>query len=153
MGDLLNRALLAAECQVFCRYLLEQNAAADVVAAYQRAHEVGSIETAPRSALDLALLRVARIGPAFTRATDAFAAVAATSSVLRRKLILLIAILESRGPTATAIDTAVPGSRVSWMLAVAWHAGLSVLYACLAALLVAAPCAWYAVVGRREARP
>lgn len=128
MDESQHEEVLAAECHVFCQYLLGQPAPPDVVGAYRRAHDVGDVAGggAP-SALDTALLRVARAGPGRARGADTYAAVFARTSLLRRKLVLLVAILESREPTAAALDTAVPGSPAAWILGVVVRVAMFVL--------------------------
>ena len=99
--------------------------------------------------LDRALMQVAHWGPPFTRVADGYAATFARASLLRRKLVLLLAILESRRQTAAVLDTAVAGSRVTWALTVAVHVAVRVLVTCLAALLIVPLWAWHRVMGTR----
>jgi len=149
MGDTPRHNVLAAECQVFCRYLVERDAPDDILAAYDRAHEkgvVGSDGTA--TALDRALLRVARTGPILARAADAFAVTFAKPSLLRKKLVLLLAILESRGSTAAILDTATPGPRVVEVAVAGLHVARFVVTLCLASLLIVPLRIWYRVVDR-----
>jgi hypothetical protein len=134
--------VLAAECDVFCRYLLGQAPVSDVVAAYQRAHDVGSVRRLEPTVLDRALLDIARLGPALVHAADAFASVAARPSLLRRKLVLLLAILESRGSSAAVLDTVQPGSRVLWLAGLAGHAARWALAVVAGAALVMPRYAW-----------
>jgi hypothetical protein len=147
MGDVDPIEVLAAECRVFTRYLLDADTPSEVMAAYQRAHEVSAV--APRRAsrpLDRALLRVALLGPGFTRAADGYAAAFAKASVLRRKLVLLVAILESRQHTAAVLDTAAPGSRAAWVFAVGLRVATCALLVSLVMLLIAPLYAWYSLM-------
>jgi hypothetical protein len=142
------RDLLATECTTFIKYLVGRSAPPDVVAAYQQAHEVSAVERAGRApSLDRSLLRLARVGPASARVADAYAAVFARASVLRRKLVLLVAILESRGETAPMLDTAHPGPRARWFLEVGLRAIASVLMLCIAALVILPLTLWYRLSG------
>lgn len=139
---------LAAECGIFTWYLVERPVPADVVDAYLRAHAVSPVTASVSpQALDHAVLCVARIGPRFARAADAFAALAARGGLLRRKLVLLVAILESRGDTVRSIDRARPGSRVAWVAEVAGRALLSLLAVVAATALIAPMTAWYLIAG------
>src|SRR5262249_40949108 len=98
---------LATECDVFCRYLIDRAATPAITGAYARAHAIGSVEAdRPATAFDRRLLQFARRGPRFARMADSYAVIFARLSVLRRKLVLLVAILESIGSTAVVIDTA-----------------------------------------------
>jgi hypothetical protein len=136
---------LAQECDVLCRYLVRQPAAPDVVASYLRAHTIGSVASdGTTPAVDQALLSLARMGPRRARLADSYAAVFARSGVVRRKVILLVAILESRGATAAALDTAVPGSRLMWIAELAGHALLAAARLGVAVLLVLPMRLWYA---------
>lgn len=151
MDETFDRERWARECDLFCRYLLGRSPEPAVVAAYCRAHAVGVVERqlpAHPSARDRALLQIARIGPAFVRAADAYAAVFARSSLLRRKLVLLLAILESGG-AAAELDHATPGSRVSWILSTAIALAAVALRIAVAAVLVTLLLPWYAL---RDAR-
>jgi hypothetical protein len=143
---------LAAECGVFTAYLLGGPAPHDVVAAYTRAHALGVIGTTPASMLDRAALATARRGPVLARAADAFVAFAARGGLLRQKVVLLVAILESRGDTADRIDTAQPGS-IAGFFAEAAVRGLFTLSLAAAAAVVIVPLAgWYVVTGAPRAQ-
>jgi hypothetical protein len=85
---------LARECDVFCRYLLERPCDPYVLEKYALAHRV-TPHYAGGTRFDALLLRLAAAGPFGTHVADSYACLLARSSVLRRKLILLAAILES----------------------------------------------------------
>ncbi len=100
------QATLARECQVFCRYLVGREPAEYVARKYAEAHGGAGSWSAPvpfesacrfaaRDGFDAALLGVAARGPAWTSLADSYASMAARRSALRRKLVLLAAILES----------------------------------------------------------
>ncbi len=142
---------LAAECRIFTRYLVDGEAPTEVMAAYERAHKVSAVaphgNTPP---LDRALLRVAHMGPDFTRVADGYSAAFAKASLLRRKLVLLVAILESRQRTAAVLDTAVPGSRAAWVLTVGLRVTGCVLMVSLATLLIVPLYVWYSLADTHE---
>jgi len=140
---------LIAECRVFCRYLVGIGPPSDVVAAYQKAHALGVVNLGRPTPMDRALLRVAGMGPALARTADAYAAVFARSGLLRRKLVLLIAILESRASTATLLDTAVPGSLALWVVGVAIQSAAWTVRVALAAVCIIPLTIWYSFVGSR----
>lgn len=85
---------LARECEVFTDYLSGLNSNPYVVQKYLDAHE-RVIRYHPVSRFDRVLLRFATAGPYFTRLADSYARAFAPASTLRKKLILLLAILES----------------------------------------------------------
>lgn len=99
--------LLSVECEVFCRYLAGFEPPPYVVLKYIEAHESGRNGPIVRSddALEEALVRLARRGVVSARAADAYASVFRPSGTLRRKLVLLLAILETFGPTSARVDT------------------------------------------------
>ena len=113
---------LARECQVFCRYLAGLDATDDVVRAYQRAHDVSTLKLNAATPMDRALLQLASGGATMARIADSFAAPIAPGGALRKKLVLLLAILESRGASASRVDRAVPGSRALWVIDAVFHA-------------------------------
>src|SRR5262245_39508512 len=117
MLDSRTTSALRRECHLFSRYLVGTDAHADVVAAYIRAHELNRVTGAEHwTALDRALVRVSGWGPWSVRLADLYSAVFAKTSVLRRKLVLMVAILESRADTAEMMDTADAGSSLGWLV-------------------------------------
>lgn len=149
MDDIRADGVLARECRTFVGYLVGGDATPDIVSAYERAHTVSAVRASRVSApLDRALLAVARSGPRSARAADAFAGLFARASVLRRKLALLVAILESREPTAAMLDRPYAGARAAGFLAAVLNASASVARACLAMVVIGPLCLWYRVAGR-----
>lgn len=117
MTDVRGHAGLGAEFDVFARMLLGRAPDPGWASSYIRAHEAGTVDVGPATAMDRALLAMARISPATARAADAFAAVFSRSGLLRRKLVLVLAILESHAAPAAAMDTARPAPRPLWVVA------------------------------------
>jgi hypothetical protein len=142
-------AQLARECALFCRYLADVDATQDIVRAYQRAHEVETLKMNATTPFDRALLQLAAGGPALTRIADAFAGPVAPGSVLRKKLVLLIAILESRGASSERVDRAVPGSPVVWAIGAAFLGAGWLLRFVVGAMLLAPLRLWHAVSEQR----
>ena len=99
---------LAAECRVFCRYLTREEPSDYVLGHYARAR--ASAE-APAAApvLDRGLLALARRGPLLTRVADGYSRIFQPHSTLRRRLILLLAILENSPPSARSLNSAREG--------------------------------------------
>ena len=94
---------LARECVTLTRYLSGVDPTVAVVDAYQRAHAEDVITPRP-ARFDRLLTAVARRGPGWARAADSYATALARHSTLRRKLVLLLAILESSWPACETID-------------------------------------------------
>jgi hypothetical protein len=96
-------AELRAECERMCRYLIGGAPRSYVVEHYVRGHAVRPEWFAPRSAFDHTLEVAARVLP--LRVVDACSRFAASGSVVRRKLVFLLAILENSSPTCDAYET------------------------------------------------
>src|SRR4029453_12121155 len=101
-------------CRVFCRYLADVDATPDVIDAYRRAHAIDSLRLHAATPLDRALQRLAIAGAAFPPLAASFPGASRPASTLRRKLVVLMAILESRGASAMNVDRATPGSLPAW---------------------------------------
>ena len=87
---------LRTECEVFTRYLIDEPPSAHVVASYVRAHSVADL--APPDgvlALDHAAMRWARRGGLSLRLADVNARFFRKGGYLRRKLVLLLALIET----------------------------------------------------------
>ena len=84
--------LLERECRVFTRYLVGREPSEYVRAKYADAHTIVPAY-ATLDAFHRRLLGIARTGPAFTRLADAYTRAFAPRGALRKKLILLLAIL------------------------------------------------------------
>ncbi len=97
---------LAAECELFCRYLSAGAPTPYVLGKYAAACELRGTR-AGSGELDRRLLAFARRGPTATRIADVFARFLAPRSDLRRRLVLLLAILEST-PAAEELDRIEP---------------------------------------------
>ncbi len=109
MAEVLDR-----ECDVFCRYLSGEKASDYVRERYRAVHQRGSVEPAGgASAFDRALVAIARGGPFVARCADSHARVFATGGLLRRKLVLLLALLEVREPER--VDTVTHRSRAAFL--------------------------------------
>jgi hypothetical protein len=122
---------LAEECRVFTRYLVGSQPTTYVVDQYVKAHHV-SRKLSPADVFDQRLVAVAARRPLFARLVDSYARIFAPSSLLRQKLVLLLAILETAPPTCHVIDRP---PAVSGIVLVSQLAGKSLLW--LISLLVA----------------
>jgi NADH dehydrogenase len=142
--------LLDAECRVFCRYLSGEEPSEYVLAKYRAAHQPGALGPERGGAPPgRALVTFARRGPAAARLADSFAVLFARSGLLRRKLTLLLAILESTAPAGTLLDTADRGSVASFVLGMAAR-GVAFAGRVLVAALLCGPRFWAERTGKRE---
>lgn len=101
-NDFVDRNKLNRECNIFCKYLIHQKPNNYVVEKYHDAHIRGSISKL--IGFDNFLNNIASISPFFTKLSDVYTSIYLKRSAFRRKLILLIAILESCPPTCNCFD-------------------------------------------------
>ncbi len=106
---------LARECDAFARYLIGAVPAEYVARKYREAHAVSG-RFAARGRFDALLVRVAARGPVRAAIADAYACLLARRSALRKKLILLAAILESSPANCGWKDQADAGSAAGFTL-------------------------------------
>jgi hypothetical protein len=104
---------LDEECTVFCRYLINETPDRYVLNKYREGHEANPALKAPDSdRLEGLLVRIAKKSPFFANLVDAFTSIFSRFSVFRKKLVLLIAILESYGPLHHHFDSADKSGRL-----------------------------------------
>jgi hypothetical protein len=125
-------AELERECEVFARNLTGGGASDYLLRKYREAHERGVLG-AGSSAFDRSLVAVARRGTWWARLADAHARLCASGGLLRRKLVLVLALLEYREPER--VDGPVSRSPAGACLRAAWLGASFALLAGLAALL------------------
>lgn len=128
-------AAMDRECRRLARHLLDVEPDAYVLGVYRDAL-TRLPALAPRSPFDARLLAWSRRGAGWTRLADAYAALFARDAALRRRLVLVLAILESRAPFHQVVDAPLgrPGV-VVWaamaargLLAVATTAAAAVVF-------------------------
>lgn len=103
-------SLLESECRVFTRFLIGVAPEAYVIEKYVEAHGKVAALTGG-DAFERRMVRIAARGPVLAKAVDAYARLAAPRSLLRNKLVLLLAILESCAPSYRLLE-AVDGAAV-----------------------------------------
>jgi hypothetical protein len=107
-----NEHLMEAECKVFTRYLLGCQPAPYVVRKYADAHKV-SPAFSQGSRFDDFLVRVASVHPMLTKLADSHARMFVATGLLRKKLVLLLAILETSGPSYHLMDATDRGGKAA----------------------------------------
>lgn len=90
-------ASLERECVTFTRLMAGSAPNAFLIAKYVSAHQVSAAFTS-QDTFDAWIIRVARMAPILARVADAYARHFAPHSVLRRKLILVLALIETLPP-------------------------------------------------------
>ena len=98
---------LGRECEVFCRYLIGRAPDAYVLAKYAEAHRL-TTDYSGGSRFDGLLVRFAAWGSFSASLADSYASLFARQGILRRKLVLLLAILESCSPAHGFLDAIEP---------------------------------------------
>jgi len=132
-----NEPLLARECAVFARYLAGVEATPYLVNAYARGHaQMPAWRAGPPDRAERFLLAVARVHPTFTRIADGYARHVRPTGLLRQKLVLACAILESSPPAHDWLNTARTGSLPLTVLRIAGTGVASVLATLLGFLLL-----------------
>lgn len=124
----MNREHLARECGVFTRHVVGAAPTPYVVRKYTEAHERRADVFEPRQRFGAFCVRLASVAPFTARMADAWCRLFAPRGVLRRKLVLLLAILETAPPFHAELDV-VRGSRAGQIAAlvvgaVGWVAAL-----------------------------
>ncbi|MFM7297182.1 MAG: hypothetical protein ACKO4Q_08165 [Planctomycetota bacterium] len=132
------RVELERECDVLARYLGASAGDEYVRAQYRAAHDAGVVELPGTSSFERTVVAVARHVPVLSRPLDAHARVFAPSSLLRRKLVLLLAILEVRAPHDEELDTPTGSSVLAMFARMAWL-GLVFLAALFLGSLLSVP--------------
>jgi hypothetical protein len=101
---------LERECRVFTEYLLGCAPHPYVERKYADAHRIApAFSTGSR--FDFFLIRAARSHRGITKLADAYARLFVPASLLRKKLVLLLAILETCSPSCHLIDSAESGGK------------------------------------------
>lgn len=123
---------LVRECDTFCRYLAGADAPDNVRAKYREAHDLGVVAIEPANTrFDRALVRFARLGTFATRLADVHARFFANGGLLRRKLVLLLALLESHADTVGRVDAPTVAGPIGFVVETALRMTVFVLLALL----------------------
>ena len=142
---------LEHEARVFSRYLLGSAADTSLLGIYAAAVESGAAGAWPDArAFDRLLARIGRLHPAATRAVDAYARHFRPASPVRKRLILMLAILESHAGPYAALDRVDGGGRALVFLRIG-GAVLGSLFVLAAATLFLGPL-HLVLAGRRGER-
>lgn len=128
---------LEKECRLFAAYLIGQTPSGYVVEQYARAARVhGLAQDKDFPCLDRATVKIARCGRVFARWIDAYCALFRRGGALRRKLVLLSAILEHVAPASDNFDRVPPSGAFQTILAVTGYGVKFVLSLLMGTLLM-----------------
>jgi hypothetical protein len=138
---------LETECRTYCRYLVHADPAPYVVGKYLEFHALREFRVDP---FDRFLLAVSARRPFLARLADCYASRFQKTSVVRKKLVLLLALLECSAASFSYLDSPDSGGRTAAYLRLPFQGVLYVLNL-MAALVVFSPVRLYLLsAGRRE---
>ena len=130
---------LERECDVFARYLTGRVAEAYVGRKYQEAFGVGQkAQLAVCGRFDQLLLTLAGTHPLLTRVADIYSRFFSSGSVVRRRLVMLLALLESDAVSIQRLDFPTCGGLAGFVLGMGVR-GLVSLLLLVPALLILLP--------------
>ena len=110
-------AALARECRVYGRYLLGLVPGDYVTGKYTEAFGSGRQQAlAARSRFDRILLSLAAVHPLLTRAVDLYARFFCPAAAIRRRLVMLLAIIETHAQSVARLEHPVAGGIPGLML-------------------------------------
>lgn len=112
-----NDKRIERECRVFTIYLLGLEPDDFIRGKYAQAFGPGQrLNGLTETAFDRLLGRLAAIHPLITQGIDSYARIFFPQSLVRRKLVLVLAILETWGPTTVKTDYVDESSRIGLVL-------------------------------------
>ncbi len=143
---------IRAEAALFCRYLVGASASSYVVAKYASGQKVlpGATGRARGDAFGERLVRFALRGRVHTQLADTYARFFAPYSLLRQKLVLMLAILENSPEIGRALNSSLSASRIATCVSLLQHA-LGTATSLVVAVLLLGPLQIY--VGLRGEAP
>ncbi|HEX8069702.1 MAG TPA: hypothetical protein VF546_07120 [Pyrinomonadaceae bacterium] len=125
------------ECVAFARYLVRQTPSAYVQGKYREAHAAGGLcQRRAGDHFDHFLLHAAARHPRAARLVDAYTAVFCKRATVRKKWVLLLAIMESCGPSYLYFDAPEPYGKRVLAIRMLWQGAAFVLTLGLAVLLL-----------------
>ncbi|MAF27112.1 MAG: hypothetical protein QF819_05740 [Gemmatimonadota bacterium] len=117
------RRILEDEGRTLGRYILGEGPAMFILEKYVQAHAAGVVEPpGGADSFDRLVVEVAQGGHGLTRFADSYCALFRRGGLLRRKLSLLVALLESVAPTDAAVDRVTAPGRTRTFLDAAFRA-------------------------------
>lgn len=129
--------LLDDECRVFCRYLIRQMPGTYVYQKYRVGNRASNLDpTNEQGRFGSLLVGLASAHPSLTKLADTYARIFAPRSVLRKKLVLLLAILESSAPTHHYFDSVDASGKTGFLTGLILRAPLFLLTLALSTVVL-----------------
>jgi hypothetical protein len=114
------RAGLERECRTYAQYLIGREPDAYIAGKYVECHQLGRIP-APADRFERFLIATSVRGPFLTRVADAYASRFLKYGALRKKLVLMLALLECSSGSFEALDEVDPGGFAGTAVRAAWR--------------------------------
>jgi len=119
----MNTSQLERECLIYTQYLIGRMPSPYVVNRYLDFHHKSDAMTSLGfDAFDQFLVSVSARGPFWASMADSYASVFRKDSVIRKKLVLTLALLECVAPSFEALDDVDSRSAMAMPIALAWRA-------------------------------
>lgn len=126
------------ECRAFTHYLIRQSPTDYVLHKYQAAHRIGlPLDPGLGSRFERFLVAFSLLHPLATRLVDVYTSVFQRGTLVRRKWVLLLAVVETCFPTFAYFDAPDTRSATAFYLRAAWNVLAFCLALCLALVLLA----------------
>jgi hypothetical protein len=117
--------MLTRECSVFCKYLIGQEPNDYVIRKYREAHGLGSLSRdTDIKYFDEFLVWLAKTTPFLAKLVDTYSSKFHKRSLVRRKFILLVAILESAPPSCNYFDLVSVSNPADFIVKMCWKGTL-----------------------------
>jgi len=140
--------LIEQECRTLTRYLIGCYPEPYVTEKYSLGHSA-TTDFTESDRFGRLLTRVARIHPLLTKMADSYARLFVPHTLLRKKLVLLLAILETCAPSYRLLEDTDSGSRTLLLFRLAWRGTGAVLSLLVGAVLLS-PLHLILVLGRER---
>ena len=121
-----DRLILTRESLVFVSYLTGRKPSDYVLKQYVQAHRCGALDSG-NTRFEQLLIAVARQHRFLARVADAYARFFASRSALRKKLVLLLAVLETSAPSYVWLDDVPSVTQAGTLAAVVGHGMIGVV--------------------------
>jgi len=129
---------LDIECRAFCRYLIDMSPNEYILKKYTDAHKTKNTDFKSQTGFfDRFLIRFSSRNRFFTKLSDSYARVFFKHSVFRKKLLLILAILESTHPYHSHIDSVDSHSKMNLFVIIFFRTLLFSFSLMISALLFA----------------
>jgi|GEM_PF-852457 hypothetical protein len=109
--------VLDLECNTLTHYLIQRAPTPYILAKYREAHQVSpKLARLGAAPFDRFLVELSRKNIALTKLVDAYTALFFRNAAVRKKMVLLLAILESCAPTYPIFDQPDANGRAAFLL-------------------------------------